>query len=409
MSNSGAKFHVGARGQMAPASLGGLALRCAAFGLSVLAGASFLAASTDTARAAEVHFHSISELTGQSAFFGIGSTREMKLLADKVNAAGGLTDSCGNVYTVKLTLADAANSREQAVAAFQKAADDESVLGILGSPNDVSWLPLVPVAGQRKVPMIIPSDGSRVTNWNPYAFRVLGDASTWFSGSLAKFIRAEPELKKVALLFDQTQDGMAFDKSLWNDNAAGLGLEIVAEEAGRAGDTDFRAQLTKIRGSGAEVLNIGFGPPELAKILNQMPDVGLNLPVISAFGINTASEVWDLTQGKSKGTYFFAPGAVSDKMANPEAKTLYEEAYGETPLIWHVIGWDALAVALDAVKRSCTNTDREKFRDALGSTNGFPMVAGGSITWSNPPNGENVNATGVAGIVSGPNTFDVLE
>ena len=44
---------------------------------------------------------------------------------------------------------------------------------------------------------------------------------------------------------------------------------------------------------------------------------------------------------------------------------LYKKEYGHDPTLYSFYGWDAVHVYVEAVKRACTATDREKFRQAL--------------------------------------------
>ena len=69
----------------------------------------------------------------------------------------------------------------------------------------------------------------------------------------------------------------------------------------------------------------------------------------------------------------------------PESLTLYKEEYGEIPTIWGIFGWDVLNVSLDAVRRTCSNTDKEAFRDALADTKDFPLATSGVVNWNSPP------------------------
>ena len=80
-----------------------------------------------------VHFYQVNALTGQAGSYGTRSIHGAELAAKHLNDAGGFPDTCGNQYTIKLSVWDMANSREQAIAGLRKAADDHTVLAVLGS------------------------------------------------------------------------------------------------------------------------------------------------------------------------------------------------------------------------------------------------------------------------------------
>jgi branched-chain amino acid transport system substrate-binding protein len=67
----------------------------------------------------------------------------------------------------------------------------------------------------------------------------------------------------------------------------------------------------------------------------------------------------------------------------------YRKKYGEDPTTTHVAGYDAVLLIADACKRANSTTDRNKVRDALGSTNNFKGI-GGTYTYKNMGDAERV-------------------
>src|SRR5215472_8420775 len=133
-----------------------------------------LAGRTATVAAEErvVHFNQVNALTGQAGSYGTRSVHGAELAAKQLNEADGFTDDCGNHYTIKLSIWDMANSHEQAIAGLRKAADDRTVLAVLGSTPSTGFAAMEPVAGQVKMPVIATGSAVPIKKWNPYAFRV---------------------------------------------------------------------------------------------------------------------------------------------------------------------------------------------------------------------------------------------
>jgi len=373
-------------------------------------GAKAARASTALRRTtSEVHFYVVNNVTGSGAYYGEGTKRLEHLLADRVNAAGGFKDAHGNKYTLRLTDFDPGDSREAAVAAMRKAIGDKSALAVISPGSDVAWLSMLPLAGQYKMPLIIPSDGSPVTNWNPYAFRIDTSAEKGFGAFIGHY-KKRLQLDDIALINDTAFASVAFEGDLWRKNAKKYGYNLVASETFRTGDTDFSAQLTTIRGKKPRWVMVVAQPPEMIKIINQMAQFGIKAKLYGSYGSNDTSEVWKGTNGLVKDSYFFAPGVPTPKaMRNPLPYNLYNEKYNDIPIIFHIFGWDALNIAMDAVKRSGSATDREKFRNALGNTRNFPLVTSGHVNWKNPPSGDNMTPPVVVGVVTGPGTAKIIE
>src|SRR5262245_9369239 len=261
-------------------------------------------ATTTSALAQEkiVHFSSINGQTGQSAAYGSKVVEGVDLAAKTVNDAGGFTDKCGTRYKVKVTTADMANSREQAVSLLRQAASDQSVLAVVAPSPSTGFVPMVPVAGQLKIPIVATGSAAPIKEWNPWAFR-LNTVSKVAAPSLMKTLKAKFDVKRVALIYDITQDGQRGEAELIRNSAKDIGYEVAAFEAFRAGDNDFKPQLSKIKAVKPDWVSIDGATPELAKVVNQMAELGIKAQLITGFGTFNDPVVWDLTEGRVKGGY----------------------------------------------------------------------------------------------------------
>jgi ABC-type branched-subunit amino acid transport system substrate-binding protein len=113
------------------------------------------------------------------------------------------------------------------------------------------------------------------------------------------------------------------------------------------------------------------------------------LPKSTGYDDFDLPNVWDLSSGKAVNGYSWT-SASSINSTDPSIQKFvadYKAALKDDATIYSLYGHDGLAVALDAVKRACTGTDRSKFNTALRSTQDFTGLAG-AITFGND-NGEN--------------------
>jgi branched-chain amino acid transport system substrate-binding protein len=359
-----------------------------------------------------VTFWSSNGLTGGSAFYGKGSLMAQQLLMKQVNDQGGIKTSCGQTYKIALKTWDDANTPAQAVAGMQKAGPDKSILGMIASTSDTAWLPEVPVAGQIKIPMIVPSDGSTVPaqRWNEWSFRVFGSEETTFELSI-KALEKATHLTRIAVIYDNTNQSQSGDAQLWKKFAPSIGAKVVAYQSFSPNDKNFQAQLTAAAAQHPDFLVLDGQEP--SGLYNQAKQLGLipKVPAYSFAGINNTAQEWKLTNGAVNGSYDFSPTAIGPNvdLHDPAAVSLYKDKAGVYPNTFQLAGWDALAVAIDAVKRSCTNSDRQKFRDALAQTKDFPLSTQGTVTWKNPPTGENVSPSAIVTKVTGPGEFTVVK
>ena len=107
------------------------------------------------------------------------------------------------------------------------------------------------IAQRRGVPMVSPSSTNpKVTQVGDYVFRVCFlDPFQGFV--MAKFARQNLKLSKVAILKDVRNDYSIGLADAFRKAFVQLGGTIVGEESYGAGDTEFSAQLTKLKRDGA--------------------------------------------------------------------------------------------------------------------------------------------------------------
>jgi branched-chain amino acid transport system substrate-binding protein len=357
-----------------------------------------------------VHFSIINGQTGQSAAYGSKVIEGVNLAAKAINEAGGFTDKCGGKYKVKVTTGDMANSREQAVSLLRQAAGDSTVLAVIAPSPSTGYVPMVPVAAQLKVPIMSTGSAAPIKEWNPWAFR-LNTTSKAAAPGMMKALKAKFNFKQIALIYDVTQDGQRGEAELIRNSAKEVGYDVAAFEAFRAGDNDFRPQLSKIKATRAEWIGIYGATPELAKVVNQMAELGIKANILTGFGTFNDPVAWDLTEGKVKGGYSWSAYFALEDPARPEIATMvqvYKKEYGHDPTLYSFYGWDALHVFVEATKRACTATDREKFRQALNTIDNFPTLSG-KATFKNPPDGENLSAAVIVNQTTGRGTFEALK
>ncbi len=315
-----------------------------------------------------VHFSSINGQTGQSAAYGSKVIEGVNLAAKAINDAGGFADKCGARYKVKITTGDMANSREQAVSLLRQAAADASVLAVVAPSPSTGYVPMVPVAGQLKIPIIATGSAAPIKEWNPWAFR-LNTVSKVAVPPLMRTLKAKFDVKRVA------------------------------------------PQLSKIKAVKPDWIGIYGATPELAKVVNQMVELGVKAEMITGFGTFNDPVAWDLTEGRVKGGYSWSAYFALEDPARPEVAKmvqLYKKEYGHDPTLYSFYGWDAVHVYVEAVKRACTPTDRDKFRQALNTIDNVPTLSG-KATFKNPPDGENLSAAVIVNQTTGRGTFEAVK
>ena len=346
----------------------------------------------------------IQPLTGPSAAYGIRARDGAILAIEELNAAGGWTDSKGKKFTFEMPLGDMANDPKQAITLFRQYATDAQIMGVVGPTNSVGFVPLVPVAAQIKLPLVGNGSGAPIKEWNTYAYRV-NPVSTLAVPIMVKKVVEREKIKKLAVIYDQTQDAQAGDAEVCKSLAGQLGFEIVAFEAFRANDQDFSPQISKIRSLKPDAIYVAAATGDGIKVVSQIREAGIDKRLITGFGSFQDPVYWDGTKGGVKDDYTW----LAQDLASPtgQLKGFLEKYKPRFPqkeaTSFSTFGYDSVLTIAEAMKKA-GEADRDKIAAALSSLD-FTTPIGSRITFKNPPDGNNINPSVVAVKVTGRGTY----
>jgi len=192
---------------------------------------------------------------------------------------------------------------------------------------------------------------------------------------MARFAYNSLGKKKGAILRDVRNDYSVGLADFFTAEFKKLGGTILVDEKYSEGDTDFRAQLTKIKSAQPEFLFVPGYYADAAKIAKQARDLGITVPFIGGDGWESA-KLFEIggksVEGSFYGNHYFA-GDTNPAVSNFVAK--FKEKYGEQPDSMAALGYDAAKLLADSIKRAGT-TDGEALRKTLAETSGWEGVTG---------------------------------
>jgi branched-chain amino acid transport system substrate-binding protein len=347
-------------------------------------------------------------MTGDIAYVGTQSQRAAEMKSADINDAGGL-DVGGTKYKLNIIVADNESKAESATAAATKLITQDKVLAIVGPQASKQAVPTGEVANENSTPMISPWSTNPNTTLNrPWVFRAC--FLDPFQGPVvANFATDEFGATKAAVLYDVASD---YPKGLAeNFRDAWLTLHgdgsVVAFESFTTGDTDFSAQLTKIKGTEAEILFTPQYYNEVPLIVKQARELGLDMVIVGSdsWGDPKTLELCgDACEGLYFSTHYAAEGAVGPTKVFIDR---YNATYGEIPGDVAALTWDALDILLKAIQNTGGLTgdlakDREAVKDELGKVAGFVGITG-KMTFT--PDGDPIKCAVIVKIEGGKFKF----
>jgi branched-chain amino acid transport system substrate-binding protein len=347
-------------------------------------------------------------MTGDIAYVGTQSQRAAEMKSADVNDAGGL-DVGGKKYKINIIVADNESKAESATAAATKLITQDKVLAIVGPQASKQAVPTGEVCNENETPMISPWSTNPNTTLNrPWVFRAC--FLDPFQGPVvANFATQEFGYTKAAVLYDVASDypkGLAENFRDGWEEIHGAG-SVVAFESFTTGDTDFSAQLTKIKGSGAEFFFTPQYYNEVPLIVKQAQELGLAMDIIGSdsWGDPKTIELCgDACEGLYFSTHYAAEGATG---ATKTFIDRYNADYGEIPGDVAALTWDALDILLKAIQNTGALTgdlakDREAVKDELGKVAGFVGITG-KMTFT--PDGDPIKCAVIVKIEGGKFKF----
>ncbi|MDQ1729107.1 MAG: branched-chain amino acid transport system substrate-binding protein [Pyrinomonadaceae bacterium] len=309
-------------------------------------------------------------LTGDTANFGISSTNGIKMAADEVNAAGGI-----NGKQIELLVQDDRSDASEAATIVTKFVTQDQVHAILGEVASSRSIAAAPIAQNAKIPMLTPSSTNpEVTKKGDYIFRscfidpVQGAA-------IAQFGARTLNAKRAALMVDRKNDYSTGLEKVISDVFTKLGGQIVVTQSYQAGDQDFNAQITSIKGANPDVIFVPGYYGDVGLFAKQARDKGITVPLLGGDGWDSPS-LYQIGGAALNGCYFSNHYSPDD--ADPLVQKFvsdYKARYGTVPDALAATAYDAAKILFDAIKRA-PSLDGAAIRDALAATKEFPGVTG---------------------------------
>ena len=304
------------------------------------------------------------EETGAVAAYGTSEQKGAQLAVDEINAAGGIDGK-------QIEVVDKSETAE-AASVTTNLVTQSKVSAIVGPATSGATAAAVANATKAGVPLISPSatqDG--LTKGQDYLF--IGTFQDSFQGKIiSNYVSEKLQAKKVVLYTDNASD---YAKGIAKAFREAYKGEIVADETFVAGDTDFQAALTKMKGKDFDAIIVPGYYTEAGKIVNQARGMGIDKPIVGGDGFNGEEFVQQATPEKASNIYFIS-GFSTTVEVSAKAKAFldaYRAKYNEEPSTFAALAYDSVHLVANAAKGAKNSGE---IKDNLAKTKDFEGVTG---------------------------------
>lgn len=304
--------------------------------------------SQSNSAAKEIVFGNLQDLSGPTSVLGNAVTRGVELAIDKLNSQGGINGS-----KIRLITLDTKGDVQEAIKAFNRLVDQEKAVVVVGPPVSNIGIGLASIADAKKVAFVGSFADPRATvgedgKVHPSMF-LLQPSTVQYGEIMASYAVEKLGLKKIAILYDQSNAYAVSLVAPFKKYAQGVGATIVDEEVYSKGDKDFRTQLSKIKDSGADVVFAPNYMQELVITAKQSRQLGLTMPFFGAldYAAPFASLVND---PEAANNIYFANNYSDSEPQLAEVRNAYKAKYNEDPINKVYLGYDKILVIAEAIK-----------------------------------------------------------
>jgi branched-chain amino acid transport system substrate-binding protein len=316
-------------------------------------------------------------LTGDNSVFGQSEATGLKIAVEEVNKKGGILGK-----QVELISVDTRSDPAEAANAVRRLVDQEKVNFVLGPSQSGSTLAATPIVTAAKIPLIAPAASnpyvtvSKTGETYKYIFRVCF-IDTYQGRVIADFVYDRLNTRKAAILYDIGSDYSQWLAKYFENAFVKRGGTIVAKEAYRTGELDFRAPLGKIKETHPDLIFLPLTQKDGALAAKQVRDLGITATIMG--GDTWASpDILPLGGKALEGVYF--TNLTSFEVPKVQQWVAQNEKRFGGPIVRNaLLVNDAMLWLTDAVTRAGT-TDGDKVVAALEQTKDLPVLTTDKFT-----------------------------
>jgi branched-chain amino acid transport system substrate-binding protein len=288
------------------------------------------------------------DLSGVAASFGVPVSNVARLRVEQINAAGGI-----HGRKLRLVIEDNGYQVPRAVQAANKLINSDKVFAIIGAAGTPMNNAALPAQLKSGVPNLFPVSWARAMAepLHPLKFVLYASYPDQIRGAVKWFVETRGK-KRICSMYQDTDFGREIHGGALAQVRL-MGLELAASSSHRPTDTDFTVAINRLREAKCDLVTMG----------------SIVRDTIIAY--TTARKIgWN--------------DVPNEKTVTPQAAAFmktYRERYNTEPTIQVGLGYMAMELTLEALRKAGPNLTTKSLVSALEGIRNFPDAFGG------PPHG----------------------
>lgn len=329
-----------------------------AFGIVITALGGSTAASSQATCPDPIPIGVVTPTTGGVALLGVQVKNGVELAAEDMNKAGGIAS-----HQIRVLADDSGSSTSDALNAVNRLIEQKPLV-VFGSMISPLVFTQTPNMEKAQIPFLVTASNAQIASRSlPWLFRTHvhdGQLAEIMPNYLVKTLKKT----KPAILAVADDYGLAASKAM-QATFAKIGVKPVAIESYGPTDRDMTAQLLKIRDSGADSVVVHGRPADVAIIINETNDLGVDVTVIGNSSIVAQTTLDNLSGTAGDGAYSIG-GLIPQASGDPKVKDWVkrvQQRFKVPPDNYTVAYYDTMRLLKEVVEK--VGCDRSKIRDSF--------------------------------------------
>jgi branched-chain amino acid transport system substrate-binding protein len=330
---------------------------------------------TDT----EIVIGTVTDLSGVTAVQGVNNSNAVRMVFDDVNAKGGV-----NGRKIRYIVEDNQYQVPRTVQGINKLLNSDHIFLAMvngGTPMNDAIMPMMFAKG---VPNFLPLTAAR-SMYQPYNDLKWAQFASYYDQMRAgtRYFVQQRHKKAVCAMYQDTDFGRDVLAGV-RDETAALGMKIVAETAHRPTDTEFSADVAKLKDANCDLIAMGSIVRDSVMILSTLKKIGWAVDTVGPVS-SYDTAVATAPGGIGEGFYAMAPTpyAYPDD-PRPEVKAFaaeYKSRFGIDPNYLGETGYTAANLLVEALQRAGKDLTVASFTKAMESIHDYHDIFGGTLSF----------------------------
>lgn len=298
----------------------------------------------------EILLGSHTDLSGPTAIWGVGSINGARMRFDEENDRGGV-----HGRLIRFIVEDHNYQVPRAIQAANKLIHRDQVFAMVFSLGTQTNNTVLPGQLDVGVPNLFPYTGARSMG-EPFHRLKFTQRGVYYDEIRAGMRYAVEELgrSRPCVIYQDTDYGHE-NLDAVNDQAAEMGLEVVATSAHKPTETEFTAAVIRLRDARCDVVFMGTVHRDTALILETARKMAWQGVIFIGNDVNYGDVIAGLPSGASEG--FMAFGHIAEIYPDEEHSEevadwidRYQERFGVKPVVAAIEGYRGADLLVQALK-----------------------------------------------------------